>query len=427
MRPTEAVVGGGEAAFVEANLRRNVGAIAGEMGFFGLALSLAATATVLPAFARHLGASNLVIGLLPAIMTVGWGLPSVLSAHYAERRQRLLPLVMAVTIWERLPYLPMALAAALLAEREPTLALVVTLGFFTLAAFSGGVFMPAWMGLIAKCIPSRARGRSFALGHIASGLTGVGGAALAGYFLRDYPFPLSYALCFFVAFLASMISFAFLTQVREYPSPSTKPPVPLLAYLRRLPAVLRGDRRFSAYLLARALTLGGTMGNGFFAVYGLSRLGAGDEQVAVFTFFLMAAQTVSTGVWGQLADRRGHRLVLILGALATGTASVLALTATEVPRLYAVFALLGAANGALNVSHMNITLEFSPPADRPTYVGLGGTTMAPFALLAPVVGGLLADGPGFGAVFATAATFALLSVACLTLVVQDPRRRGSVP
>ncbi|MHB1135089.1 MAG: MFS transporter [Chloroflexota bacterium] len=410
-----------ESPFVRANLRRNVLAVAGEMGFFGLGLSLAAATTVLPAFARHLGASNLVIGALPAIMTVGWSLPSLLSANYVERRGRLLPLVLGVTIWERVPYLLMALAAAWFALAQPQLSLALTLGFFALAAFTGGLFMPMWMALIGKCIPGRTRGRTFALGHTASGLAGVAGAVLSGYLLGSFAFPTGYVLCFVAAFGGFAASFVCLLFVREETVPVSKPRLSLLAYFRRLPAVLRGNRPFCTYLMARALTLVGTMGNGFYTVYALSRLGAGDEQVGVFTFFLMATQTASTMLWGQVADRRGHRLVLTLGALATVLGNALALGASEVWHLYPVFALLGAATGSLNISHYNIVLEYCSPEDRPTFIGLSGTTMAPFALLAPLAGGLLADNMGFGAVFGAAAVAAALSWLSLAFFVRPAR------
>ena len=413
----------GDAAFVRTNLRWNFLALSLDYGLFGLGLSLAASTTVLPAFAQRLGASNLVIGLLPALLTVGWGLPSVFFANYIERQERKLPMVLAVTVWERLPYLLLGLAALYLAAEQPALTLALMLFLVALGAASGGVIMPAWVEIIAKVIPVTLRGRYFAFGNIVSGLTGVGGAALVGYFLTIFAYPTNYALCFFAAFAALAASFVFLAATREHPVRSRKPAVPFASYLRRLPEVLRRDRDFSAYLAARMLSIGGAMANGFFTVFALKRLGAGEEQVAVFTFFLLAGQTVSTAVWGQLADQRGHKLVLTLGAAASVGANLVALAATEVWMLYPVFILMSAAIGAVNVSHLTIMLEFGPPADRPTYIGLGGTTMAPVALLVPLVGGLLADGPGFGAVFATAGVLALLSFLCLVFVVREPRQR----
>ncbi|MHB1416098.1 MAG: MFS transporter, partial [Chloroflexota bacterium] len=188
---------GNVAAFIQRNLRWNFVALSFDYGFFGLGLTLASTYTVLAAFAERLGASNLLIGALPAVQTLGWGLPALLAANYTERQARKLPLVLSVTLLERVPYLFIGLAAIMLAESQPALTLALTILFVATMAFSGGALMPAWLDVIAKVIPVHLRGRFFALGNVLSGLMGVGGAALVGFFLTNYAFPLSYALCFF--------------------------------------------------------------------------------------------------------------------------------------------------------------------------------------------------------------------------------------
>ena len=47
-------------------------------------LSFASQSTILPAFAAHLGASNMIIGAIPALMTLGWFLPSLPAAHHTR-------------------------------------------------------------------------------------------------------------------------------------------------------------------------------------------------------------------------------------------------------------------------------------------------------------------------------------------------------
>jgi MFS family permease len=277
------------------------------------------------------------------------------------------------------------------------------------------------MEIIAKVIPTGVRGRFFAFGNIVAGVSGVGGAALVGYFLANYPFPVGYAICFFASFVAMVGSFGFLALTREQPIPSTKPKVSFATYVRRLPSILRRDRNFAAYLGARAFGVVSGMGQAFFTVFALARLGASDEQVAVFTFCILGAQTVSTGVWGWLADRFGHKLVLMLGLASTVLGNATALLATDPQHMYFAFLMMGSYIGALNVSHLTIVLEFARPEDRPTYVGLGGTLLAPLTFSAPLVGGLLADGVGYNAVFVVACLAAATSVAALRFLVKDPR------
>ena len=89
-------------------MRRNAVALGIDFGLFLVGLSFASQSTILPAFVAHLGASNLIIGAIPALMTLGWNLPSLFAAGYTESLAQKLPFVLRYTIWERLPFLVLA-------------------------------------------------------------------------------------------------------------------------------------------------------------------------------------------------------------------------------------------------------------------------------------------------------------------------------
>jgi MFS family permease len=72
------------------------------------------------------------------------------------------------------------------------------------------------------------------------------------------------------------------------------------------------------------------------------------------------------------------------------------------------------------VSRMNIILEFCAPEDRPTYIGLTNTLLAP-AMLAPVLGGWLATWAGYRGLFLVAAVVSVLGAALLAFWVREPR------
>jgi MFS family permease len=75
------------------------------------------------------------------------------------------------------------------------------------------------------------------------------------------------------------------------------------------------------------------------------------------------------------------------------------------------------------VSRMNIILEFCAPEDRPTYIGLTNSLLAP-AMLAPVIGGWLVTWIGYRGMFAVATAISLLGGALLALWVREPRSIG---
>jgi MFS family permease len=131
---------------------------------------------------------------------------------------------------------------------------------------------------------------------------------------------------------------------------------------------------------------------------------------------------------GWVADHLGHRLVLIAGVVATVAGNALALLSPSIETLGVVFALLGVHFAANNVSGLNVLLEFAPSAaERPTYIGLGLTTVAPLAFAAPILAGLVADAWGFRAVFAAAGLFGLTALALLLSRVRDPRHLVETP
>ena len=56
-----------------------------DYAFFSLGMTLGSIFTLFPVFARNLGASNLELGLIPAIANLGWGIPAIKKANKAER------------------------------------------------------------------------------------------------------------------------------------------------------------------------------------------------------------------------------------------------------------------------------------------------------------------------------------------------------
>src|SRR5262245_66219781 len=91
------------------DLRHNVAALGIDFALYLVGLAFASQSTILPAFAEHLGAPNLVIGAIPAVMTLGWYLPSLFAAGHTESLPKKLPFVVRLTLWERVPFRVLAL------------------------------------------------------------------------------------------------------------------------------------------------------------------------------------------------------------------------------------------------------------------------------------------------------------------------------
>jgi MFS family permease len=126
-----------------------------------------------------------------------------------------------------------------------------------------------------------------------------------------------------------------------------------------------------------------------------------------------------------VADRVGHRPVLLAGVAASAAGNLVAVLAPSLGAFSLAYGLAGLNYAAVSISARTVLLEFAPTAaERPTYIGLGNTALAPTALGAPLLAGALADTLGFPVVFSGAAACGLAGLA-LTARIRDPRRRAA--
>jgi len=405
-------------------VRRNVLALGLDYACFLIGMSFASQTTILPAFAAHLGASNVLIGAIPAVLTLGWFLPSLLAAHHVEGLPRKLPFVLRYTVWERVPMLGLAAVAFLLADAAPRLALGLFFALILLMTATGGTLMPAWMDVIGRAVPTTLRGRFFGVANVVAAVGGLLGSVLVAWWLSAVAPPRSYALCFAAAFVFLAVSYVALATAREPAGIPVTAPGRLGAYLRRMPGLLRADADLRWFLAARTAGIVGTMGNGFYTVYALRALDAQEWHVGAFTTSFLAGQVIGNLALGWLADRAGHRIVLVAGAAAQTAGALAALAATSSGALGPVFVLVGVHQASMHVSARTILLEFArDPAQRPTYIGLGNTALAPVTFAGPLAAGVLADHAGFAAVFAASAVTSALAIGVLLARVREPRAR----
>jgi len=407
------------------HFRRNFFANGMDMVTWLLGMSFMSISAIMPVYVRHLTESPLIFGLIPALADFGWFAPQLFLAPYVERLPRKYPWVMVLGAIERVPYLVLPLAVIALDTLPSNTAVVIFMILWMWKAFGSGFVATPWQEMLAKVIPVSNRGRFFGLANLSGQLLGVGGSALAVAILATVSYPYNFALSFAVGALWIWASYAFIAMTREPARPAATHSQRInREYGRRLLAILRRDVNFRTYLISRWLAYFGSMATGFIAVYAVQQFRLPDSVAAIYTGILYAASVVGYGVGGALGDRLGHRRVMqlagVLWIAALGT--MLLVTITQATwLLYVVFALLGLSNAGGVVSDFNLAMEFGPEAERPTYVGLARTSTGPALLIAPLIGGLIAQSIGYPAVFVTSLLFAAGGLYLLSWRVKEPR------
>lgn len=411
---------------VDSNLRWNFTVNVLDITFFTLAMSFISRDTVIPVLVSNLTDSKIAIGLIPAIWSLGFYLPQLLTANLAERMRYKKPFVVVISgIGERIPYLLIGLAIWFLAVDQPMVTLAILLLGLGIASGSGGIATPAWFDMIAKVIPVHRRGIWKGTAHSLGAGMGMIAALFVGQILIRVAYPYNFATLFMIAFGWLIVSWIMLTLNREPPSEMTKARISTRQYLRQLPGVLRRNPNYTRYLISRSVMLTGTMALGFTMVYGVERFQIDGATVGALTGVLIGTQAVMNLIWGNLGDRFGHKTVLMTAAFVLALASMAALSAPSVLWLGIAFVLMGAYMSADMVSTLNIILEFCAPEDRPTYIGLTNTLLAPVVTIAPIFGGWLAEQFGYPGLFVTALMVAVLGGLMLAFWVKEPRRADS--
>jgi len=392
-------------------------------GFFGLGWGFGSTSTILPLFVSRLTDSALLIGLIPAIHGVAWQLPQLFLANRIARLRRYKRLMMFLTLHERLPYLGLAMVAFFLVLLGPNTALVLTFLLLLWQGLGAGLTANPWQSMVAKIIPPDSRGTFLGLQAALANIGMSATAIIAGYILDRMPDRVDFALAFVLAAVLLFGSMFFLGLTREPEDTEKSIPERQASPWKGGWELIRRDRNFAAYLVVRLLYSFATMGFAFYIVYGLRRFDMNEVTAGFLTAALTITSTVANAAMGWLGDRLGHRAMLIAGALAVTASSLLAWGAPTIGWLYPAFVLSGLANVAYWTIGMAITAEFGSEETRPTYIGLSNTLVAPATILAPLIGGWIADAAGFQVTFLVSAVGGLGVAALLLWLVRDPRPR----
>ena len=403
------------------NLRHNYLVNILDGGFFGFGLGFASFTAILPLFVSHMTSSAILIGLIPAIHSTGWQIPQLFTAQRISRLESYKPFVLFMTVQERLPYLGLAAVAWFLPSLGTKLALIITFILLIWQGLGAGFTANAWQNLIGKVIPGEYLATFFGVQTAAANLLGSAGAILAGIILEQYSSPHNFAFCFLITSAMLVCSYYFLSRTCETCRPVTVTIENRQDFWKKVNKNLKLDRNFRWFLVTRMLFLFGMMAFAFYIVYAVRYHNMSDVTAGVMTGTLFITQVVANPLLGWIADRLGRKGVLEIGALFAMMSSLLAWLAPSLNWFYLVFILDGIANTAFWTIGMAFSMDFGSEEERPTYVGMSNTLIAPATILAPFLAGWLADTWGYPATFVTAAGMGLLTAVLMHFFVHDTR------
>ena len=406
---------------IREHLRYNVIVNLLDGGFFGLGLGFASFITIIPLFVSQMTDSAILIGLIPAIHSVGWQLPQLLTASWVSRMKRYKPAVLMMTIHERIPFFGLAVVAWFFLGKNNSLALTLTFILLIWQGLGGGLTANPWQSLMAKIIPARHQGKYFGgQAALANGAASIS-AILAGIILSKLNSPQGFSWLFLLAGISLTISMGIIALTREPEDMEKVNHQKKDPFWRGTRTIWRRDGNFRGFLLSRVLMQFATMGYAFYIVYCTRYLDMDMLTAGVITSVLMITQIVANPVMGWFGDRLGHHTMLKVGILASVISGLLAWWAPSLIWFYPVMILAGISIVAVWTTSLTMSVQFGTEAHRPTYIGMANTLLAPATLLAPILGGWVAEAISYQTTFLASAGFGLVTLIVLQAFVKNPR------
>jgi MFS family permease len=415
-----------DSAPLERIYRRNFIFFVADGILFMVAMGIIGPTTVIPDFVRRLTDSEILIGLSGSIFTIGFTLPQLLVARYIVRAANKKWWFIGPNIPVRFVILIFAGITVFLGKDRPELILVAFLICYSIAALGDGLVGVPWSDLAGSSLDSRWRARMYGSTSALTGLIMLGIAPLIGIVLgaTGPGFPNNYALLFGVAGVLFVLSILPVIFVKELPGGKPVDKIPAMTeFIPDLGRLLRTDAPYRAMIIARLLVNLFLMASPFYVGFATVQLGLSSE-VAVPT--LLAMQTIGTVSGALLYTWLGARNNLLyirlalLGAALLPVSALLAGVVGPLP-LYFGFLLSGLATSNLLFGFQNWILTYAPADQRPIYIGLYNTLGAVFSMMAPFIGGTIAERLGYEELFVIALLMAFSALFITVRYIHNPR------
>ena len=342
------------------------------------------------AYARRLGASPLMLGLLSSAVLMGV-LGQVISAFLIERTGKRKTIFLAADLVQRPLWVLVGALPFLIPPQHAQWRLVGLLGLTLLSSFLGQIGSPAWVSWMAYVIPGRIRARFLGARYQVATITGMITALVVGKVLDwDSSYRTFFVIFGLAAFMGTVdiVMFFFIPRRHEWPAADPLSPLGILTTPWR-------DQRFRRYLYYTGMSAAtyGVMGQ-FGTLYLLENISLGKFLTNLYMYVIpLSIAAVLGPTAGRQISRFGNRPVLLvvtllavplplMWGLCTHNSHLLLLTTA---------AIAGVVTAAQAVAELNMLFALTPATQRSAYVASVSLTAGLVGAGAPVVGGIIAQ------------------------------------
>ncbi|NWO11359.1 MFS transporter [Chromohalobacter salexigens] len=353
-----------------------------------LADELSSARLVLPWLLGALGAPVWMVGFLVPVREAGALLPQVFVAGYIRLKAIRKGVWVTGGIVQALAALVMAIMALF---GQGAWGGAIVLAALVVLSLGRGLSSIATKDVLGKTISKQRRGTLMGWsGSAAGAITLAVGAVLM--LFGDRPGQIALSILLLIATLGWALNALLASRIKEEPG-ATEGGMNVWSSLGEGLRLLRTDRHFLHFNMARALLLSSALALPYIALLGQQQSGSNLGGLGIMILVSGLAGMLASPIWGKLADRSSRKVMrdsAVIAALCCATTALIAWLpgawSDSVWPYALVYALLVIAHAGVRLGRKTYVVDMAGSDKRALYVALSNTFTG---LLMLVAGGLL--------------------------------------
>jgi len=241
------------------------------------------------------------------------------------------------------------------------------------------------------------------------GLVTALAATVVGQFLVRYSFPLNYQIALLGLSMGGLISYYYSSRI-ELPDAEQAPRnyVPVAQRIRAFVELVRGESAFVSFSIKRFIFFCGTsLAVPALPLYYVRVLNASDAWIGFISTAQTASMLIGYSLWMRESRRRGSHFVLLWTTFGLGAYLLLVSLTRQIPSVAFYAALAGIFQAGLDLVFFDELMKTIPQGQSATFVAIAQSLQHLSAIIAPILGTLVANRIGFAGALAVAGVLRL--------------------
>ncbi len=353
-------------------------------------------APFLPVFLTRLGASNFQVGLLTSMPGITGFVLAIIVGRFLQTRSNIIPWYSLSRLLVISCFALTGLLTSILSKEYTVIATLAIWAFATLPQTALAVAFSVVMNTVAG-----PEGRYALLSRrwAIFGLTSVVMTFFVTRIIDLVAFPRNYQMMFLGLSAGGLISYYFSNQIKL---PIQTPPIlapskSVIDSARNYFSLIRGAPAFTSFATKKFVYLSAmTLSQPIMPLFLVREVKATDSQIGMITMAMTTVMLAGYFIWPWSSRKYGGRFVLL--ATTFGMIFYPALTAAtpQIPLIILYAAIAGLFQAGLDLVFFDELMKTVPPEYGATFVSLAQSMQYLSAIVAPLVGTLLADSIGLG-------------------------------